>query len=439
MPGIITYYFVYFKDEGKDHHGFPIIIIIGTLIGCCLSTLFLISTKNWLILKYPNVLFERHYYQLIILTIASIVYLNLDSYYKGFYKVVLSTFLKETMQRILILAAVLLFLFKLCDFDLYVLYYGLAVLIPSIILLVAIAKDKHFKLKQDWAYITPQLKIGMITVGFFNILASISSYSNGIIDNIMITSMCGLPKGGIYTTTILFGMLVSIPSRTLRKITSALLAEAWKESDSEKVFDIYKKSCVTLYIIGFLIFLGIWANIDNILQILPHDYAIGKWAIFWSCLTNLIEMTVGAAGSLIGTSKHYKVQTYQGFLLVGLLVILNYLFIPMWGLTGAAFATTISFLLYNSMRHFYIMYRWNMQPYGKDILYVTIVGMVTFAIVYFIPHVRFFLIDTVMRGSLVVALFGLTVYGLRISPEINTATDAVLKKIPIVHKLLKNK
>jgi len=251
--------------------------------------------------------------------------------------------------------------------------------------------------------------------------------------------MCGLPKGGIYTTTILFGMLVSIPSRTVRKISLTLMSEAWKEDDHEKVFDLYQKSCITLFIIGFLILLGVWTNIDNILQILPHEYSIGKWAILWSCITNLIEMTVGSAGSLIGTSKHYKVQTYQSIMLVGFLVITNYIFIPIWGLTGAAFATTMSFLTYNSIRHFYIMYRWKMQPYGKEFIYVMILGIATYVIVYFIPHFPFYMIDAVMRSALVCILFGLSVYFMKISPEINNTIEGLLKKLPVLNKLIKIK
>jgi len=439
LPGIITYYFFHFQNKEKGHNGLPVIIAWGTIIGSIISILFLIVGKSWILSKYPNPLFGEHYYQLITLTSFSIIYINLDSYYKGFYNVVLATFLKETFQRLLLLGAAVFFIYHYCSFDGYVFLYSLAAVIPVVWLFLAILKDGHFPWKPNWSFVDPELRNGMITVGFYNILASISGYSNGVIDNIMISSMLGLPKGGIYTTTILFGMLVSIPSRTVRKITSSLMAEAWKENDREKVYDIYRKSCVTLYIIGLLILLGVWTNIDNILCILPPAYAIGKWAIFWSCITNLVEMTVGAAGSLLGTSKHYKVQTYQSILLVGFLVIANYIFIPIWGLTGAAFATTMSFVAYNSIRHFYIVYRWKMQPYGKEIVYVTFLGIATYCIVYFIPHFSYFMIDAIVRAVLVVVLFGLSIYVLKISPEINSTTDGIIKKVPLVNKLIKIK
>ena len=439
LPGVITYYFFHFQNKEKGHNGFPVIITWGTIIGSVISILFLICAKSLILEKYTNPLFGRHYWQLVTLTTFSIIYINLDCYYKGFYNVVLATFLKETLQRLLLLIAAVFFIFKFCTFDGYVVLYSVAAVIPVVWLMIAIIKDGHFPWKPNWEFLTPSLRKGMLTVGFYNLLTSISSYSNGVVDNIMISSMCGLPKGGIYTTTILFGMLVSIPSRTVRKISLTLMSEAWKEDDQKKVFDLYQKSCITLFIIGFLILLGVWTNIDNILQILPHEYSIGKWAILSSCITNLIEMTVGSAGSLIGTSKHYKVQTYQSIMLVGFLVITNYIFIPIWGLTGAAFATTMSFLTYNSIRHFYIMYRWKMQPYGKEFVYVMILGIATYVIVYFIPHFPFYMIDAVMRGALVCILFGLSVYVMKISPEINNTIEGLLKKLPVLNKLIKIK
>lgn len=242
LPGVITYYFFHFQNKEKGHNGFPVIITWGTIIGSVISILFLICAKSLILEKYTNPLFGRHYWQLVTLTTFSIIYINLDCYYKGFYNVVLATFLKETLQRLLLLIAAVFFIFKFCTFDGYVVLYSVAAVIPVVWLMIAIIKDGHFPWKPNWEFLTPSLRKGMLTVGFYNLLTSISSYSNGVVDNIMISSMCGLPKGGIYTTTILFGMLVSIPSRTVRKISLTLMSEAWKEDDQKKVFDLYQKS-----------------------------------------------------------------------------------------------------------------------------------------------------------------------------------------------------
>jgi len=435
MPGIITYYFSTFKDAGSNHHGFPVIVLIGTLLGCVLSVAFIFIFRSWLLSKYPNALFEAHFIQLVPLTLASIIYSNLDGYYKGFYNVVLATFLKETLQRVLIVAGTLFVALKLCSFDTYVILYTLAIVIPSVWLAVAIIRDGHMKMQTDWKFVTPSLRNGMLTVGIFNIVTSISSYINFGIDRIMVSSISGLEAGGIYATTILFGTLVSIPSRTVRKITSALMGEYWLANDTEKLYDIYKKSCVTLYIIGCLLFLGIWVNIDNILKLLPPEYAAGKWAIFWGCMTSLTEMIAGAAGPLLSTSKKYKSQTVQTLILLFVILAANWLLIPRLGMTGAALATTIGFFSFNVFRHFYIVYHWKMQPYGKDVAIVTLLALATFTLVYFIPRHFHFLIDTVIRGTLVVVVFGCSVFFLKISTEVNNAVLAVLKKVPVMGKL----
>ena len=437
LPGIITYYFFYFKDEKSGHHGLPVIMTWGTLIGCVLSVLFLFFAKSWLLLKYSNPLFEQHYYQLITLTIFSICYFVLDSYYKSFYKIVLATFLKETLQRILLLAGLLLFFYHFCSFDFYVLIYSLAFVIPVLILLFAIIKDGCFPWKTDWKFLTPSLRAGMFSVGLFNIISSLSSYSNNVIDNIMVGSIGGLKAGGIYGTTILFGSLVSIPSRTVKKITSTLTAEYCKEGDLSKIYEICNKSATNLYIIGLMLFLGIWVNVDNIFTILPSEYSAGKWAILFACITNMMEMITAGVGSAISTSKHYKVQIYLSFILIGLMILTNYFFIPIFGLTGAAISTTLSFLIFNIIRQIYFVYRWKMQPYRIDLLYTTLIGLLTFVIIYQIPTIKYFVVDIILRSILVIILFGGTVYFFKISNEINNTTNAYLMKIPLIRRLMK--
>ena len=85
---------------------------------------------------------------------------------------------------------------------------------------------------------------------------------------------------GVYTIAFYFGTLVVIPSRPLLKISGTLIADAWKDNDLKKINNIYYKSCINQFIIGGFLFLGIWANIDNILTILGPDYQQSKWVIF---------------------------------------------------------------------------------------------------------------------------------------------------------------
>jgi O-antigen/teichoic acid export membrane protein len=255
----------------------------------------------------------------------------------------------------------------------------------------------------------------------------------------MVSSLSSLEAGGIYATTIIFGTLVSIPSRTVKKITSALFADGWMTNDLKMISEVYRKSCLTQFIIGIMIFLCIWGNVHNIMKILPPEYAMGTWAIFWGCVTNLMEMLSGASGSLLGTSKHYKVQAYQAVILVVIIVGANYLFIPLFGLSGAAFATAISFFIFNVFKYLYILHRWGFQPYGKEILYVFLLGCASYGLLCLIPLLGNFIVDALTRTVIATLSFGGVVYFMKLSPEVNTAVNMVAVKIPVLNSVLKLK
>ena len=66
------------------------------------------------------------------------------------------------------------------------------------------------------------------------------------------------------------------------KTVGTIIADAWKDNDLEKDYSIYKKKLFkSIHSWVRFVFLGIWVNIDNILEILGDDYLEAKWVIFF--------------------------------------------------------------------------------------------------------------------------------------------------------------
>src|SRR6185295_12421771 len=83
---------------------------------------------------------------------------------------------------------------------------------------------------------------------------------------------------------------------------------------------------------------------------------------------SVINMATGINNPIISTSSRYAWSlVFLIFLLVGS-VILNILFIPRYGIEGAAIATGLSSTLYNLMKFIYIWKKFDMQPYDLSSL-----------------------------------------------------------------------
>ena len=422
INNVTTRLFPYFRNKKKHNNGYLFIVLMVVIIGFVLSLLvfyFLKPTiihnnidKSSLIVKYIN--------YLIPLVFFTLIFNVLDVYNKALYDAVLGTFLKEFVFRVLNFIIILLFFFNIINFDGFVLLYVISLSIPAVLLVIFLIARNQFSLLPKLSYIKKNMAKIMVSVGLFGIISGLSGITIINIDKIMVNHLIDLKATGIYSITFFFGSLIVIPSRALKKISSTLIADAWKNNDTKIINVIYYKSSINQFIIGSLIFIGIWANIDNIFRIiLPPEFISGKYVIFFIGLANLFEMISGVSGSIIQTSKKYKYLTYFMIILVFLVVITNYIFIPIYGLKGAAIASAISAFVFVSMRYIFVLRNFKMQPLKINHIFVIIISVVSYFAADIIPLFNNVIFDIIIRSGIIVLIYGILIILFKVSDHIN--------------------
>jgi O-antigen/teichoic acid export membrane protein len=168
------------------------------------------------------------------------------------------------------------------------------------------------------------------------------------------------------------------------------------------------------------------------MQILRPEYLPGKWVIFFIGLGCLLDMATGANSSLIGTSVYYKMQSYLLLILVVVLIGLNLLFIPIFGLTGAAVSSAASLAILNLLRYLFLYVKYKLQPYNQRFIYVILIGIAAYTLSGAIPANFHYIIDLLIRSTVFSLLFLLPVYFFKISVDLNQAADSVLKRIGLL-------
>jgi O-antigen/teichoic acid export membrane protein len=115
-----------------------------------------------------------------------------------------------------------------------------------------------------------------------------------------------------------------------------------------------------------MLFVLIWVNIDNIFGILPNGevYEAGKWVVFFIGLGRLVATTLGFGATLISFSRYYYWGLYFTFFLTALTIGFNLIFIPYWGMTGAALATFLSSILGYSFQQWIVLKKIGANPYS---------------------------------------------------------------------------
>jgi len=429
FANVINRLFPYFRDGRGRHHGFLGLAVVITLAGFLGALIFLkiygphFEQAN---LERSPLISEYSFY-LPALLLVTLLFNLLDNYNKVLYDAVLGTFLREFLFRVFNHVFILLFWAGVIDFGGYVFWYIVSQGIPLIIIFISLLIRKEISLRLEPGFITPHLKREIIILSLFGILTGISTVTLTTLDKLFINTYLGEDEVGIYSIASYFAVLITLPGRSVSKISIPFLAESWKKDDLETIDDMYGRSSVSQYAVGLLIFIGLLVNIDNIFRLLPDVYSKSAAVIILISFGNLVSGSAGINGVILSTSSLYRYQTWLMFILIGLFVGTSVIFIPMFGITGAALAAMISNIIYSMLGVVLTGKRFGLWPYSMIHLKLTLVGAAALAAGYLVPQISL-IPDIIVRSLLVTAIFTAGVWFWKLSDDLNGVAESLLER-----------
>jgi O-antigen/teichoic acid export membrane protein len=431
--GVTVRFFPYFRNKEKGHHGYLFYGIIVTLIGffICYVVFYFFKDKVIASNQGKSKLFVDYLFYLMPLTFFTLFFNLFDYYLRACYSSVIGSSSKDFVQRILILLSLLLYSFKIINFNVFVFLFIASTCVPTIILFFYIIKLGEWHIKPVRGFVSRELRNEMIKLSVFAILSGGAGVLIASIDIIMVNQKLGLNPTGVYRIAFYFGTIISIPLRSLYRIAMGIVSEAFKKNDLVEINSLYKKSCNTQLVIGLLLFIGIWSNIDNIMALLPAEYAEGRNVILFISAGNLIDMGTGINYIIMLASKYYRFDGYFMIAILFLTILANYLLIPIYGIMGSAIATALTITIYNIMRWTFLLYKYKMQPYDFNTIKIIVIAIIAFLPGYFIPHIINTVIDIGVRSSIVGGIFIFLLLITEAAPEINKKIKKNLKRLSI--------
>ena len=421
--------FPYFRDYERKHHGYLGLALLISAVGLIIAVSVFVLLKSSILDsgKEGADLFAKYFYYIVPLIIFTLLFNVFDTYYRVLYNAVKGIIYKEVIQRTLVLIVILLYFLETIDFHTTVILYTTALISPTILLFLSLIYNKQLFLNLDLNFVDRKLSKEMINVGIFGILASFSGVLVMTIDTIMVERILGLSAAGIYSITFFFGTLILVPLRTMGKISSVVIADAWKENNINVISQIYKKSSISLSIIGLLLLIGIWGNIDNVFHIISDAYLPGKYVILIIGIANLIDIGLGVSPHIIVNSKHYRFLSYSLIVFAVILIISNLLLIPKYGIVGAAIASLISKFIFNLIKYLFLYHKFGLQPFTSKTLLLYLIGAFAYGVSLLLPEQSNYIVDIFIRSSIILVAFSLPVYFFNISEDVNQRVDAVIK------------
>lgn len=429
----IMRYFPYFKNPGNGHNGFLFYILMLPLIGCA------IFIPLYLLLKEPIIaffsknshLFTDYFYWVIPLVIFLNYWSVFETYSNANMRIAMPKFIREIFVRILLVGVYLLYGLHITDRDgfiaTYIATYGLAMLA----MLYYISRIAPMSLKHDNSFITPALRKDMTNYTLIWVAGALGSTILGKLDLFMISSGLGFDSAGIYTIAFYIGTVIEIPSRSITPISSPIVAEAMRNGDMVSAKKLHQKVSLNEFIASGFLFLLIWINIDNIFSIMPNGeiYRAGKWVVFFIGVSKIITAILHFGSTLIGFSRYFHWTLYFVFILTGLGILSNWLFIPLWGINGAAVATLLTCCVSLLFQQWIVFRKIKSNPITAGTLKMFLIIALSLGINHLLPTLENYWADCMYRTFIIGTLAIGSIYFGKVSEDVNGLADSILEKL----------
>lgn len=426
-------YFPHFRDAAKKHHGFFGFMLYGVLAGFVITALAVFVFRETIIDQYveKSRLFAEFFYWIFPLTLILALVTTLNIYCYSLYKSTVPAFINDIVIRVGVIVLISLYyleLFSLHTFiTLFVTVYGLQV----IMLLAYIFYEEKPGFIIDLSYFSKTGWKPVLSFGLIIWLASISSMGLKELATVILGTKVALAEVAVYVVAAFIPTLIEVPLNALDKIATSNITTALSQNNLKTVNEIYTKSGKYMLLIGGLLFLLINGNIQSLLTFLPENYRGGELIILILSVGTLFNMATGLNSQILIYSGKYFWGAMMMIIAVVINAILQFTFIPVCGVIGAAIATALAGMLMNAANTFLVWKYFHLHPFGKHTITSIAIVLIIYTIDYMIPHFQNTIADIVLHGVIISTLFVLFVYKAGFIPELNNFINIKLlrKKI----------
>ncbi len=428
---IIKFFPKFREGDEQKHHGFLGLNLLWGIAGVLAVGALLFFAQPWVIeyKKGTSDLFVDYYVLLFPFLLFEVLNQLLSSYTRALYHSVVNVFFREIFLRFTTTTLILLFYFDLLDVSQFMWFFVLQQGLISLGMLIYLKAIGHLSLKIDGNFLTRELRTEIFHYRTFTMLTNVSAIMLVSVDVVMISYMMGLDNTAFYTVAYYIMALINIPRNAINNVSLSVVSDAWKRDDRAAIQTVYAKTSINQLLIGILIFAGIWANEASIFHILPAEYADGKWVLFFVGVGKIMDVGFGINSGIISTSSVFRFDTYANVVLLFVTVVLNLIFIPAYGIAGAAAATTICLASFNIAKYIFLKAKFGFDPFTWKSGATILLGVLAYLVSLIVPVQSNFIVDIMLRSGIILLVYLPISFVLKLSEDVNAFVLVMWKQL----------
>ena len=423
-------FFSEYKTEKEKSQFLGFVLVLPLLI---IIPIFIIGTIGYdsiasFLSKKNNIVYD-YVWQIPVIALCMGYFEIFYAWVKVHLQSVYGNFLKEIGLRILISIFLFGVYFHFITVEQFITATMFAYLISMLLMLFYANKVQPISFK----FKVPNNAKAILVYSSFIILSG--SVANMLldIDKTMLNQYIEIKNLAYYTVAGFMATVIAVPSRAMHQITYPITAKLMIENKHDELNDLYKKTSITLQIVGGLVYVGLLVNINQIYLLLPENYRGGVFVFFIIGLSKYFDLILGNNNSIIFNSKYYRAVLFLGLLLGFFAITLNMIFIPKYHIKGAAIATLISITLYSLAKLLFVVLKMKLYPFTIKTIYALAIGLICFFGFYYWDFPFHTIVNIMLKSVLVSIVYVGIVYKAKLSEDINGVIERILK----ITKLIK--
>lgn len=422
-----------FVKSKSDSHKFITLMTLLALAGFAIFFVIFKLFETPLLSYFQNNAKEIIQYSswVLWLTLLMVMMAVLEAFARSIFKTVFPNFLREIISRLLLSVLVLLYFSNILSFDQFIIGSIVSYLICLLLLITYLWQQGEISIQSDFKSLPQDKFPELIKYSLLSFAGMAGMILIGKIDSMMVSAMLGLESNAIYTTAFYMATVIEIPRRALSQITMPLISKAFEKNEITEVARLYRKTSINQFIIGSLVLIGVWINLDTIFSLMPKgdNYELGKWVVIIVGFGKLMDMLFGPSSEIIVLSKYYQFNIILILTLAAMVIVSNNILIPMYGIEGAAWGSALALVIFNMVKYIFIYVKYQIQPFDWATLKVLFIGILTLALNALLPLQENVFIDILFRSSSVTVFFSCLILWSKSSEDANGILNNIVGRI----------
>ena len=180
-------------------------------------------------------------------------------------------------------------------------------------------------------------------------LSAVAYFIMQSLDIIILTAYEGYDKVAYYSIAVKLATVTALALMSVNIVVAPKIAEIYNNNDHSKLNKLIKDSSRIIFSISLPVLTVLFVFSEFILGLFGENYVLAKEALVILLAAQLFSAICGPGAIYLNMTG--KEQKLNKILIAGLLInlILNFVLIPNYGIEGAAIATLISMLFWNTL------------------------------------------------------------------------------------------